>query len=73
MGWINLYHSNIYWLTGMFHGSLGITYRTRQPVTEVIANAFMPTLWLAFRWLYLGGHPGLRWGLFCHERGKWQD
>lgn len=62
------------WLGGLLRGDLGITYRTQQPVMDVIAKSFMPTLWLAlagFAWsvvlgLLIGVVSALR-------RGKWQD
>ncbi len=62
------------WLGGFIRGDLGVTFRTRQPVTEVIANGFMPTLWLAlagFAWAVV---LGLLVGIFSAiKRGKWQD
>lgn len=63
-----------HWLSGLAHGDMGITYRTRQPVAEVIAKSFMPTLWLAlagFTWSVI---LGLFVGVFSAlKRGKWQD
>ena len=62
------------WLSGLFHGDLGITYRTRQSVVDVIAKGFMPTMWLAvagFAWSVV---LGLLVGVFSAlKRGKWQD
>ncbi|MCW2476642.1 ABC transporter permease subunit [Candidatus Symbiopectobacterium sp. NZEC151] len=62
------------WLGGLLRGDLGITYRTQQPVMEVIAKSFMPTMWLAlagFAWsVVLGLLIGVVSGL---KRGKWQD
>jgi len=64
----------VHWLTGLAHGDLGITFRTRQPVSEVIGKAFMPTFWLAlcgFIWAVL---LGLFAGVFSAlNRGRWQD
>lgn len=62
------------WLGGLFHGDLGMTYRTQQPVTQVIEKSFMPTLYLAlagFGWsVVLGLLAGV---LSALKRGKWQD
>ncbi len=62
------------WLGGLLRGDLGITYRTQQPVMDVIAKSFMPTMWLAlacFAWsVILGLLIGVVSGL---KRGKWQD
>ncbi|MCW2481014.1 MULTISPECIES: ABC transporter permease subunit [Symbiopectobacterium] len=62
------------WLGGLLRGDLGITYRTQQPVMDVIAKSFMPTMWLAlagFAWsVVLGLLIGVVSGL---KRGKWQD
>ncbi|CPR15898.1 ABC transporter permease subunit [Brenneria goodwinii] len=62
------------WLGGLFKGDLGVTYRTQQPVTEVIGNSFMPTMWLAlagFAWsVVLGLLVGV---ISALRRGKWQD
>lgn len=65
------------WLGGILRGDLGVTYRTQQPVLEVIRKGFMPTLWLAlagFVWsvalgLALGVTAALRLaGLDADER-----
>lgn len=62
------------WLGGLFKGDLGVTYRTQQPVTEVIGKSFMPTMWLAlagFAWsVVLGLLVGV---ISALRRGKWQD
>ncbi|WP_338559896.1 ABC transporter permease subunit [Erwinia sp. E_sp_B04_7] len=64
----------LHWLGGLMQGDLGVTYRTQQPVTEVIAQGFMPTMWLAlagFAWSVL---LGLIIGVISAlKRGKWQD
>ncbi|HID2697125.1 TPA: ABC transporter permease subunit, partial [Klebsiella pneumoniae] len=50
------------------------TYRTQQPVLQVIKQGFLPTLWLAlagFAWSVL---LGLMLGVLAAlKRGKWQD
>lgn len=46
------------WFTGLLRGDLGITYRTQQPVLELIQQGFMPTLYLAlagFSWSVILG------------------
>lgn len=64
----------LHWLGGAFKGDLGVTYRTQQPVGNVIAKAFMPTMWLAlagFAWSVI---LGLLIGVISAlNRGKWQD
>ncbi|WP_409309871.1 ABC transporter permease [Pectobacterium sp. B1J-3] len=64
----------VHWLNGLLHGDLGVTYRTQQPVLEVIEKSFMPTLWLAlagFAWsVVLGLVVGV---IAALRRGKWQD
>ncbi len=62
------------WVNGVFHGDLGTTYRTRQPVANELAEAFPATLWLAvtgFTWaVIIGVLIGV---LSALRRGKWQD
>ncbi|WP_241622653.1 ABC transporter permease [Rosenbergiella australiborealis] len=62
------------WLSGVAHGDLGVTYRTQQPVLDVIKKGFMPTFWLAmagFGWsVILGMFIGV---LAALKRGKWLD
>lgn len=63
-----------HWLSGVFRGDLGTTYRTRQPVLTVIEAGFMPTLYLAmagFAWSVLLGLVIGVWAAL--RRGKWQD
>jgi len=62
------------WISGVFHGDLGTTYRTRQPVMSVIEAGFMPTLYLAlagFAWSVVLGLVIGVWAAL--KRGKWQD
>ncbi|MFM2477183.1 ABC transporter permease subunit [Celerinatantimonas sp. MCCC 1A17872] len=62
------------WLSGLFQGNLGITYRTQQSVSEVIAKSFMPTLYLALAGFVWSVILGLLVGVFSAlKRGKWQD
>ncbi|TKI04890.1 ABC transporter permease [Martelella alba] len=64
----------LHWIIRLFHGDLGVTFRTQQPVLEVIRDSFMPTFWLAlagFSWsVCLGLATGV---LSALNRGKWLD
>lgn len=62
------------WFGGLLRGDLGITYRTRQPVVDVIGKGFLPTLWLALAGFVWSVILGLLVGVFSAlKRGKWQD
>ncbi|PWC12279.1 glutathione ABC transporter permease GsiC [Brenneria roseae subsp. americana] len=62
------------WLGGLFKGDLGVTYRTQQPVAEVISKSFMPTMWLALAGFAWSVALGLLIGVVSAlKRGKWQD
>jgi glutathione transport system permease protein len=58
----------------IFHGNLGRSSRTRQPVSSEIGQRFMPTLWLtlaAMGWAIVAGMSiGVLSGV---KRGRWQD
>lgn len=64
----------LHWIGSLLQGDLGTTYRTQQPVLEVIREGFMPTLWLAlagFTWSVI---LGLLFGVMAAlKRGRWQD
>jgi glutathione transport system permease protein len=64
----------LHWIGSLLQGDLGTTYRTQQPVREVIQQGFMPTLWLAlagFTWSVI---LGLLFGVMAAlKRGRWQD
>lgn len=64
----------LHWIGSLLQGDLGTTYRTQQPVREVIRQGFMPTLWLAlagFTWSVI---LGLLFGVMAAlKRGRWQD
>jgi len=63
-----------HWISGVFHGDLGTTYRTRQPVLSVIEAGFMPTLYLAMAGFAWSVVLGLIIGVWAAlKRGKWQD
>lgn len=51
-------------VSNVFHGELGISFRTQQPVTEVLWRAFWPTLWLAAAALGWSLVVGLLLGVF---------
>nr|WP_113868684.1 ABC transporter permease subunit [Brenneria salicis]NMN90052.1 glutathione transport system permease protein [Brenneria salicis ATCC 15712 = DSM 30166]RBP59266.1 glutathione transport system permease protein [Brenneria salicis ATCC 15712 = DSM 30166]RLM31474.1 glutathione ABC transporter permease GsiC [Brenneria salicis ATCC 15712 = DSM 30166] len=62
------------WLSGLFKGDLGVTYRTQHPVIEVISKSFMPTMWLALAGFAWSVALGLLIGVVSAlKRGKWQD
>ncbi|MEC5320389.1 ABC transporter permease subunit [Brenneria populi subsp. brevivirga] len=64
----------IRWLGGLFSGELGVTYRTQQPVVDVIGKSFMPTMWLALAGFAWSVALGLLIGVVSAlRRGKWQD
>ncbi|MEC5344748.1 ABC transporter permease subunit [Brenneria populi] len=64
----------IRWLGGLFSGDLGVTYRTQQPVVDVIGKSFMPTMWLALAGFAWSVALGLLIGVVSAlKRGKWQD
>ena len=64
----------LHWMGSLLQGDLGTTYRTQQPVREVIRQGFMSTLWLAlagFTWSVI---LGLLFGVMAAlKRGRWQD
>jgi len=62
------------WLGGILRGDLGVTYRTQQPVLEVIRKGFMPTLWLALAGFVWSVALGLALGVTAAlRRGGWLD
>ncbi|WP_027349696.1 ABC transporter permease [Halotalea alkalilenta] len=62
------------WLASLAQGDLGVTYRTRQPVSEVIGASFMPSLWLALASFCWSALAGIALGVFAaRRRGRWQD
>ncbi|MEQ9742832.1 ABC transporter permease subunit [Pectobacterium actinidiae] len=64
----------INWIGGLFSGDLGVTYRTQQPVIDVINKSFMPTMWLALAGFVWSVLLGLLIGVVSAlKRGKWQD
>ncbi|WP_113632427.1 ABC transporter permease subunit [Pectobacterium peruviense] len=64
----------VHWLGGLFSGDLGVTYRTQQPVIDVISKSFMPTMWLALAGFVWSVLLGLLIGVVSAlKRGKWQD
>jgi glutathione transport system permease protein len=62
------------WLGHMLEGRLGRSIKTKEPVSKVIGERFMPTLWLtvfAMAWSMLAGVGiGVLSGV---RRGRWED
>jgi glutathione transport system permease protein len=62
------------WLDGTLHLRLGRSIKTRQPVTEVIGERFMPTLWLTVVAMVWATIVGIAIGVLSGvKRGRWQD
>lgn len=62
------------WLETIASGSLGESIRTRQPVTEILADAAWPTIELALAALVLQIFIGIPLGIAAAvRRGRWPD
>lgn len=62
------------WVVRVAHGDLGESYRTRRPVTEILADRIGPTLQLALAAILLQLVIGLPLGIFAAvRRGRWPD
>ena len=62
------------WVDNTLHGRLGRSTKTRQPVASVIAERFMPTLWLTVVAMAWSTVVGIGIGVFSGiRRGRWQD
>lgn len=61
------------WVTGVFKGDLGISYRYQQPVSELIRNGFEVTASLATLAIGITIILGLTLGLFIakHSESRW--
>ncbi|WEG12597.1 glutathione ABC transporter permease GsiC [Pullulanibacillus sp. KACC 23026] len=58
----------------ILHGNLGTSLKTKQPVTNMIAQRFMPTLWLSLLSIVWAVIAGLLVGVIsATKRNKWQD
>ncbi|WP_425058966.1 Glutathione transport system permease protein GsiC [Sporomusa carbonis] len=65
-----------YWrfLSGAVQGDLGRSFRTREPVMDMIADRIMPTLELSFVSMVWAIVAGMFFGVVAAtKRGKWQD
>lgn len=62
------------WIERIAHGDLGESYRTRRPVTEIIADRLGPTVQLALAAIFLQLVVGLPLGILAAvRRGRWPD
>ena len=62
------------WITRIAHGDLGESYRTRRPVTEILADRIGPTIQLALAAIFLQLVIGLPLGILAAvRRGRWPD
>jgi glutathione transport system permease protein len=61
-------------LSGAVQGDLGRSFRTREPVMDMIADRIMPTLELSFISMVWAIAAGMLFGVVAAtNRGKWQD
>lgn len=62
------------WITDLLHGDLGISLLYRRPVTEVIGEKLLSSLWLmVFAWIF-SGVLGVSLGIIAgFNKGKWPD
>lgn len=58
----------LHWITGVLQGDLGVTYRTQQPVLNLIKKSFMPTLYLALAGFFWSVILGLIIGVIAALR-----
>jgi len=62
------------WIERIAHGDLGESYRTRRPVTEILADRIGPTVQLALSAIFLQLVIGLPLGILAAvRRGRWPD
>lgn len=62
------------WIKRIAHGDLGESYRTRRPVSEVLADRIGPTVQLALAAIFLQLVIGLPLGILAAvRRGRWPD
>ncbi|RXT04337.1 nickel ABC transporter permease [Ammoniphilus sp. CFH 90114] len=65
-----------YWnfLTGALKGDFGDSYRTQEPIVDMIAERFWPTMKLTFYSMVWAVFAGVLIGVIgATKRGKWQD
>jgi len=62
------------WLDRLVHGDLGESYRTKRPVTELLADRIWPTVQLALAAIVLSLAIGVPLGMIgAARRGRWPD
>jgi glutathione transport system permease protein len=62
------------WLENTVQGKLGRSIKTKQPVSQVIGERFMPTLWLTAVAMIWATALGITIGVLSGvRRGRWQD
>jgi peptide/nickel transport system permease protein len=62
------------WIERIAHGDLGESYRTRRPVTAILADRIGPTVQLALAAIFLQLLIGLPLGILAAvRRGRWPD
>lgn len=63
-----------HYLSQMLHGDLGISLKTRRPVSYEIGQRLMPTVWLTVLAMSWSTLAGLLLGVMSAvRRGRWQD
>lgn len=62
------------YMNNLFHGNLGISLKTQQPVIHLLIDRFMPTFWLSLFSMLWAMVIGLIVGVIsATKRNKWQD
>ncbi|HEY4182131.1 MAG TPA: ABC transporter permease [Kofleriaceae bacterium] len=62
------------WMSNVVHGDLGESYRTKRPVTEILAERIGPTVMLALAAIFLQIVIGVPLGIIAAWRkGQWPD
>jgi peptide/nickel transport system permease protein len=62
------------WLENLAHGDLGVSYRTKRPITELLADRVWPTAQLALAAIALQLLVGVPLGIAAAmRRGRWPD
>ncbi|MGE8206859.1 glutathione ABC transporter permease GsiC [Heyndrickxia sp. NPDC080065] len=69
-----LYEQYVHFIVNIFHGDLGTSLKTKQPVFTEIGMRFMPTFWLTLWSMVWAVIIGLIIGIIsAKKRNKWQD
>lgn len=70
----SLLEQYLHYLGGVFHGDLGVSYASREPVTSLIAERLPATLWLLVAALAFSVVISLPLSVWAAEnRGRWVD